>query len=122
MSRTSRNASRAFGAMPEPIITQQATVEGDLGEVVRMVIAEVLALDHDDSGPFRGLGDFIRAERPQFETPADRALVQLTRELRHKARRLGADAVVTMRFSTAEIATGACELVAYGTAVKLRRG
>jgi len=107
---------------PEPIITQQAAVEGDPGEVVRMVIAEVLALDHDDSGPFRGLGDFIRAERPQIETPADRALVQLTRDLRHKARRLGADAVVNVRVhSLRGVGQGQRRLriSAVGTAVRL---
>jgi uncharacterized protein YbjQ (UPF0145 family) len=35
------------------------------------------------------------------------------------ARTLGADAVVTVRFATAEIAAGAAEMLAYGTAVQL---
>ena len=33
----------------------------------------------------------------------------------------GADAVVGLRFSTSEIATGAAELMCYGTAVKLEQ-
>ncbi len=36
-----------------------------------------------------------------------------------QARRLGADAVVCTRFATTSIASGAAELLAYGTAVKL---
>jgi uncharacterized protein YbjQ (UPF0145 family) len=33
----------------------------------------------------------------------------------------GADAIVMMRFDSGEIAQGITEIVAYGTAVKLRR-
>jgi len=36
-----------------------------------------------------------------------------------EAESLGADAVVEMRFSTSMVMTGAAELLAYGTAVKL---
>ena len=35
------------------------------------------------------------------------------------AHRMGADAVVAVRFATTSIASGAAELLAYGTAVKL---
>ena len=35
------------------------------------------------------------------------------------ARRLGADAVICLRFATSAIASGASEMLAYGTAVKL---
>lgn len=37
-----------------------------------------------------------------------------------QAARLGADAVINVRFVTSEVMAGAAELVAYGTAVKLR--
>ena len=37
-----------------------------------------------------------------------------------EARARGADAVVGFRFATAEVAKAAAEVVAYGTAVKLR--
>jgi len=36
-----------------------------------------------------------------------------------EARELGADAIVTVRFATSEIMSGAAELLVYGTAVKL---
>jgi uncharacterized protein YbjQ (UPF0145 family) len=39
-----------------------------------------------------------------------------------EARELGADAVVEVRFSTAEVMKGAAELMAYGTAVVLEDG
>ena len=36
------------------------------------------------------------------------------------AQRLGADAVVNVRFTTSVVAQGASEMLAYGTAVKLK--
>lgn len=37
-----------------------------------------------------------------------------------QAERMGADAVVNVRFETSQVMAGAAELLAYGTAVKLR--
>lgn len=53
------------------------------------------------------------------ELQAD-AREQALQRLSADAARLGADAVVTLRFETAAVANGAAELLAYGTAVKLR--
>jgi uncharacterized protein YbjQ (UPF0145 family) len=36
------------------------------------------------------------------------------------AQALGADAITCMRYSTSQIMTGAAEILAYGTAVKLK--
>lgn len=47
----------------------------------------------------------------------EQALDRMTAE----AARLGADAVVTVRFATAEAMQHAAEVVAYGTAVRLRK-
>ena len=40
--------------------------------------------------------------------------------MRQQAEELGADAVVNVRFVTSQVMAGAAELLAYGTAVKLR--
>ncbi len=42
--------------------------------------------------------------------------------LEQEARALGADAVVAMRFQTAEVMSGAAEMLCYGTAVELDPG
>ena len=39
--------------------------------------------------------------------------------MKEQARKLGADAVLNIRFATSSIASGASEMLAYGTAVKL---
>ncbi|HLC31509.1 MAG TPA: heavy metal-binding domain-containing protein, partial [Candidatus Nanoarchaeia archaeon] len=40
--------------------------------------------------------------------------------MEEEAKKLGADAIVAVRFSTANVMQGAAEILAYGTAVKLR--
>lgn len=47
---------------------------------------------------------------------------QATDRMRDDATRLGADAIVCVRFTTSVIIGGAAELLAYGTAVKVRDG
>ncbi len=42
------------------------------------------------------------------------------KRMRDKAERLGADAVINVRFMTSAIMGGAAEILAYGTAVKLK--
>ena len=61
-------------------------------------------------------GGEIGAYRQLLVESREQALAQLTSE----AEALGADAVVALRLSTAEVMQGAAEILAYGTAVKLR--
>ncbi|MGE3879675.1 MAG: YbjQ family protein [Planctomycetota bacterium] len=75
----------------------------------------------------RHLGhDFIEWLRNLFGGELDHYVKMFaeTREqaldrLRQDARRLGADAVVGLRFETSKIASGAAEVLVYGTAVRL---
>jgi len=39
----------------------------------------------------------------------------------NEAQKLGADAVINVRFTTSQTTVGAAELLAYGTAVRLRK-
>ena len=41
--------------------------------------------------------------------------------VKQEARKLGADAILMTRFATSSIASGASEMLAYGTAVKLKK-
>ena len=47
----------------------------------------------------------------------DQALDRMIEE----AEKIGADAILDMRFSTSEVMSGAAEILAYGTAVKLKK-
>jgi uncharacterized protein YbjQ (UPF0145 family) len=58
-------------------------------------------------------------ELPEYTAIFAQAREQAMDRMLEQARHLGADAVVGVRFATSEIATGAAEVLAYGTAVKL---
>lgn len=58
-------------------------------------------------------------ELPEYTAVFAQAREQALDRMVEQARHLGADAVVGARFATSEIAKGAAEVLAYGTAVKL---
>lgn len=68
----------------------------------------VAALKSIVGGELSGYSSLMAGAREQA---IDRMIVE--------AERMGADAIVCMRFQTSAIAKGASEIVAYGTAVKL---
>ncbi len=91
-------------------------------------VAETLGLVTANSVRARNIGRDILASLKNItggEIGAYRQLLVESREealeqLRAEAEGLGADAIVALRLSTAEVMQGAAEILAYGTAVKLR--
>lgn len=66
------------------------------------------------TGSFRALKS---GEVPQFTEVVDQARAHALERLVNHAQELGANAVVAVRFDSAEIGDGLAEIVAYGTAV-----
>jgi uncharacterized protein YbjQ (UPF0145 family) len=76
-------------------------------------------VDKDILALFRNIVGGEVAESTKLMAEArEQALDRLVDE----ARRLGANAVVSLRFSTSVIMGGAAELLAYGTAVVIQEG
>lgn len=65
------------------------------------------------------LRNVVGGEIPEYTKLMAEAREQAIDRLVEDAESLGADAVVEMRFSTSMVASGAAELLAYGTAVTL---
>ncbi len=69
---------------------------------------------------FAGLKNIVGGEISEYTKlmadSREEALFRMTQD----AKRLGADAVINVRFTTADVMNGASEILAYGTAVKLR--
>ncbi len=101
-----------------------ATTDGiagrEVAEVLGFVRGNAVRARHfgrDISAAFRNLlggeiKDYTKMLAESREQALDRMLEQ--------AERLGADAVVAMRLTTSTVMQGAAELLAYGTAVKLK--
>ena len=72
---------------------------------------------------FRDVMAFLRVlvggEIPEYTKMLAETREQALDRMIEQARNLGADAVITVRFVTAQTISGAAELLAYGTAVRL---
>lgn len=69
---------------------------------------------------FAGLKNIIGGEIEEYSKLQAHAREQALQRLEQDARRMGADAVLNVRLTTAMIMQGAAEVLAYGTAVKLK--
>ena len=65
-----------------------------------------------------GLKTLIGGELTKYNEMMNKAREIATDRMTNEARRLGADAIVGVRFSSASIMQSAAEIMAYGTAVK----
>lgn len=67
-----------------------------------------------------GLKTLVGGELTRYNEMMDKARRIATERMVEEASRLGADAIVCMRFATSSIMQSAAEIMAYGTAVKFR--
>lgn len=67
-----------------------------------------------------GLRNIIGGELKEYTEMLSEAREQAIKRMIDHAKRLGANAIINVRFTTAQTMAGAAELLAYGTAVKVR--
>ena len=72
---------------------------------------------HDIAEWFRNL---VGAELQHYTKMMAETREQALDRMKDQARAHGADAIICVRFATTNIASGAAELLAYGTAVRLK--
>lgn len=68
---------------------------------------------------FAGLKNIVGGEISEYTKLLAQSREQAIKRMLDDAERLGADAVVNVRFTTSQVMQGAAEMLAYGTAVKL---
>jgi uncharacterized protein YbjQ (UPF0145 family) len=69
---------------------------------------------------FAGLKSIVGGEIEEYTKLMAQAREQAIKRMVADAEVLGADAVINVRFTTAQVMQGASEILAYGTAVKLK--
>jgi len=67
-----------------------------------------------------GLRNIVGGELKEYTEMLSEAREQATKRMIDHAKRLGANAIINVRFTTAQTMAGAAELLAYGTAVKVK--
>ncbi len=69
---------------------------------------------------FAGLKNIVGGEISEYTKLQAQSREQALQRMKKDAERMGADAIVNVRFTTSMIMQGASEILAYGTAVKLK--
>ena len=107
--------------MPDIIIATTETVAGsEIAHTIGLVKGSTVRAKHIGSDIVAGLRNLVGGEVKEYAALLTGAREQAIDRMAAEARALGADAVVGMRLETSTIQQAASEVLAYGTAVKLR--
>lgn len=108
--------------MDELIVTTTDFVPGyEVERVIGVVFGNTVRAKHigkDISALFKNI---VGGEIQEYTEMLADARKEALNRLIKSAKELGADAVINVRFTTSQTMAGAAELLAYGTAVKLRK-
>jgi len=103
------------------ILTNTETVPGkEITEILGIARGSTVRARNIGRDIFAGLKNIVGGEIEEYTKLQAQAREQAIQRLIADANALGADAVVGLRFTTAMVMQGAAELLAYGTAVKLK--
>ncbi|WP_290623417.1 MULTISPECIES: YbjQ family protein [unclassified Archaeoglobus] len=103
------------------IVTTTEFVPGyEVEEVLGVVFGNTVRAKHLGKDILAGLKNIVGGEIEEYTEMLRDARMEALNRMVNEAKRLGADAVVNVRFTTSQTMAGAAELLAYGTAVKLR--
>lgn len=69
---------------------------------------------------FAGLKNIVGGEIQEYTKLQAQSREQALQRMQHDAIHLGADAIINVRLTTSMVMQGASEILAYGTAVKLK--
>ncbi|MEM6700298.1 MAG: YbjQ family protein [Bacteroidota bacterium] len=103
------------------IVTTTATVPNrEIVEVLDIARGSTVRARNVGRDIFAGLKSIVGGEIEEYTKLQSQAREQAMYRMIDDAEALGADAVVNVRFTTAMIMQGASEILAYGTAVRLK--
>ncbi|MBU1175459.1 MAG: YbjQ family protein [Alphaproteobacteria bacterium] len=102
------------------LIATSEKIEGrEIAETLGLVRGNTIRARHVGTDIIAGLRNLVGGEVTEYTKLLGEAREQALDRMVAEAERLGADAIVGMRFATSMVAQGAAEILAYGTAVKL---
>ena len=104
------------------VVTADAISGRKVAQTLGLVRGNTIRARHIGKDILAGLKNIVGGEIEEDTKLMGESREQAIDRMIEEAERLGADAIVTVRFSTSEIMNGAAELLAYGTAVKLAEG
>ncbi|HHN81414.1 MAG TPA: heavy metal-binding domain-containing protein [Methanomicrobia archaeon] len=103
------------------IITTTFTVPGrEIGEVIGIVRGNTIRAKHLGKDIVAGFRNLVGGELKEYTEMITEARDEAIQRMLEDAEKMNADAVVGVRMMTSQVATGAAEILVYGTAVRLK--
>lgn len=103
------------------ITTTTSTVPGnEVSEILGIARGSTVRARNIGRDIFAGLKNIVGGEIEEYTKLQAQSREQAMQRMLQDAERLGADAVINVRFGTSMVMQGAAEMLAYGTAVKLK--
>lgn len=103
------------------IITTTENIPGfEIIEILGIVKGSSARARHVGKDILASLRNIVGGEVTEYTKLIGEAREQAIERMIQEAKRLGADAIIGVRFGTTQIMQGVAEILAYGTAVKLK--
>lgn len=107
--------------MKNMIIVNTEKIPGrEISEVLGLVRGNTIRARHIGNDVMAGLRNIVGGEVKEYTKMISEAREDSLKRMVEEAEALNADAVVNVRFTTSQVMSGAAEILAYGTAVKLK--
>ncbi len=104
------------------IVVNTETVPGySITEIKGLVQGNTIRAKNIGRDIGAGLKNLVGGELKGYTEMLTESRTEAVQRMLQQAEAMEADAVVNVRFMTSQVAGGAAEILAYGTAVKLRR-
>jgi uncharacterized protein YbjQ (UPF0145 family) len=103
------------------ITTTTASIPGkEVSEILGISSGSTVRARNIGRDIFAGLKNIVGGEISEYTRLQAQSREQAFQRMVKDAESMGADAVINVRFTTAMVMQGAAEMLAYGTAVKLK--
>lgn len=103
------------------VVTGNVIAGHEVAETIGLVRGSAIRTRHVFADITEWLRNLVGAELNHYTKMMAEAREQALDRMVDQARKQGADAILMMRFTTSSIAAGASEMLAYGTAVRLKK-
>jgi len=102
------------------IVNTEEVAGREISEQLGLVRGNTIRARHIGSDIMAGLRNIVGGEVKEYTQMISEAREEALKRMIEEAESLNADAVVNVRFTTSQVMGGAAEILAYGTAVKLK--
>ena len=102
------------------ILVNTDYIAGKEFEMIGLVKGSTIQCKNFGRDIMSGFKNLVGGEMTSYTEMMNEARDIATQRMMAEAHSLGADAIVNIRYTSSEIAQGAAEVMAYGTAVKLK--